>query len=369
MAEVPVTLEPRVEVVSLEQRPLSISEVKQSIADREKAINAVLEKGKDTYKLSDQDKDALSKAGSEKLAYYAPLFGRPAVYPDYATVKEQIEPFRKWTMIKKCFDKYKKETVKKEIEIRGWYSYTEKCTLRVLGTDQITGTREGTCMSSDPGKETATANTIQQQAQIRAFRQAVLAYLAMSDRFTDEEAADEKEKRSEVDGDDIPAPASNMPSRFGSEDKQSKCHFCGEYHILQGDPLYKHPEMKNEKGKPAWGHKDCYAATFKPTEKPSDSDSQESKQSIQGDDGDDAHVTSEAAQPSYVGNSDLITKIQELENKLVESDKTFKPLEVRKAFAGGTDLRTCTDDQLNNLKENLEAALAKPQEQVEAGKG
>ena len=74
------------------------------------------------------------------------------------------------------------------------------CKLRVLGTDEVVGNREGECTNVESGRETWTSNTVRQQAQKRSFTQAILAYHAMSDILTDEEAIEEIAKRSTSKG-------------------------------------------------------------------------------------------------------------------------------------------------------------------------
>ncbi len=177
-------------IVSLEdarERSVTPSEVRHKILAREEAIRTILDIDRDTYTVPGNDRRALSKAGAEKLACYAPLFGRPAVQPEYEIISYLAEHFKEWDYTVEWYDRKTKERKSETKHARGFYEYTVRCTLKVIGTNKVVGTRDGTCCSIERGKETTMGNTILQQAQKRAFTQAVLGYLAMSDRFTDEE--------------------------------------------------------------------------------------------------------------------------------------------------------------------------------------
>ena len=333
------------ELVTIDQRPVDIVHVKEATDRRDKNIKEFLRPGIDTYELPQKRKDekprrALSKAGSERLAYFAPLFGRPAVYADYEMRESNVEPFREWEYTYTFYDKTKKKvTITKTV--RGYYRFVFNCKLRVLGTGEVVGNREGECSNVESGRETWTSNTVRQQAQKRSFTQAMLAYHAMSDILTDEEAIEEIAKRSASKGQpkgkpttpsgEIPAPSASTVSKYGSDESKAKCNFCGKHHTVKGNPIVQHPGPGELEGK--WGHADCYAATFGEAE------------------------PAEPEQTDDPTRKSLIAEIPLLEATYSAINPDFT-IGDREKFFGSRNLNEAKDDELADWWANLNTLIA-----------
>lgn len=188
------------EIIPFDRGPISIAEAKKRIEENQGNAQKILEEGVDWERLPGISKPMLKKPAAEKLSRYAGVVGLPPVQAHYEIIEREADPFKEWDFEKKVFEN-KRFVGWETVKTRGFYRYRVLCTLYVIGTNIDVGNKIGVCSSVDPGKETAMENTILQQAQIRANRQAVMAYIGISDRFTEEEAKDEVKRRKEAVGD------------------------------------------------------------------------------------------------------------------------------------------------------------------------
>lgn len=137
-----------------------------------------------------------------------------------------------------------------------------------------------------------------------------------------------------------PEPLRTMPSKYGSDDKPSKCNFCSKSHVKEGDSVVQHPTMK--KGdKNVWGAASCYAGTFK--------------------NGDKQPPKEEAAAPESKtdpARQDILDSIPGLEIEVMKKEKTFKVLDARTAACGSPVLNDASDDSLVAYMGKLQEKLA-----------
>lgn len=341
------------EIVPFDRGPISIDEAKKRIKENQENAIAILEENIDWKKFPGLP-PMLLKPAAEKLSRYAGVVGLPPVQAHYEIIEREADPFREWDFEKKVYDKGKSVGMQ-TVRTRGFYRYRVRCTLCVLGTEIAVGNKIGVCSSVDPGKETAMENTILQQAQIRANRQAVMAYIGISDRFTEEEAGDEIKRRKEAVGDtkgqpkgetttpsgEIPKPQRSMKSKYGSEKKPGKCNFCGERHVLEDDPIVQHPGTGEEDDEleDKWGHADCYAATFGEAEP-------------------DPHPDDKTKpEPGDPTRESLLKEIPKLEAELGDLNDAFRPMKAREKSFGGTDITKSKDQDLIDYWTSLKSAI------------
>lgn len=190
-------------------------------------------------------KPCLFKPGAEKLAFAFNL------YAEYEVDSKVVEPFKEWEY--EVWDKILKKNVVKKT--RGYFHYTMRCRIFNKETGQQWGSQIADCDSMERGRETAPSNTIMKMAEKRAYVGAVLNATFTSDRFTQDvedyrgnQATKKKSSTQKSSGDNGSsggqqsggyAKDDGFPSKYGTEDKKSKCSFCGEFHILIGDMITK----------------------------------------------------------------------------------------------------------------------------------
>lgn len=141
---------------------------------------------------------------------------------------------------------------------------------------------------------------------------------------------------------EIPKPLRSIKSKFGSEKKPSKCGFCGEYHVLEDDPIVQHPGPGELKEK--WGHVRCYEDLFSEAEsEKSESDFRDGPKDPSG----------ESKQTDDPVRDDVIENILELERKIALKDKAFKIDEARLKALDTVDFSQATNDALVQYMESL----------------
>ncbi len=336
------------EIVPFDRGPISIDEAKKRIKENQNNAIEILEEGVDWEKVSGIPKPMLKKPAAEKLSRYAGVVGLPPVQAHYEIVEREADPFIEWDFQKKVY-KNNRFAGWETIKTRGFYRYRIWCVLKVIGTDIVVGDKIATCSSVDPGKETAMENTILQQAQIRANRQAVMAYIGISDRFTEEEARDEINKR--PNGSET-SPESQEPNDGDTEGDKEYVFTFGKH---EGKSIRSKEVPDQYLGwivnawEGAWPElKAICKKEMKRRKEESDSDNGERPES------------SEPAQEDKPESSDrdlLIAEIIEMEEALLKIDQAYDRTEFRKTFAGNSDFRVATIGGLKNLKENLDNAL------------
>lgn len=356
------------EIIPFDRGPIAIDEAKRRIKQNQYNAIEILEEGIDWVKIAGIPKPVLTKAAAEKLSRYAGVVGLPPVQAHYEILERDVDPFLEWEFEKKTYENGK-FTGFKSIKTRGFYRYRVRCVLSVIGTEIIVGDKVGTCSSSDPGKETAMENTVLQQAQIRSNRQAVMAYVGISDRFTEEEAGDEVKRRKEVDSEGKTGKLENdsgfrMP--FGkhkgeliAEVPTGYLKWCLDNMENLHDETRRTIETEIERQKEAKNSppsEDNGKSESEPDPKPDDKTRPESADLPNS-------ATDEQDTKSNNDRNGLVSEIQALENKLLEIDKVFKPLEFRRSFTGTTDLRKAAlhgMKSLEALKANLGKAIKAP---------
>lgn len=326
------------EIIPFDRGPISIEEAKTRIKENQNNAIAILEENVDWKKYPGLDRPMLKKPAAEKLSRYAGVVGLPPVQAHYEILEREADSFLEWEFEKKAYEKGK-FVGKKTIKTRGFYRYRVRCVLSVIGTEIVVGDKIGTCSSTDPGKETAMENTILQQAQIRANRQAVMAYIGISDRFTEEEAEDEIKRREEaVSGTkgqpkgkptSKPADISGFRMPFGKHK--------GELMVEVPIPYLQWclDNMENL-------HDETREIIEDRIKQPEpDPNPNDKTQPEQGDPAREA----------------LLKEIPELESQWGNIKKEFKPLEVRDAFLECRDLTEAENDALVKYWNNLSARI------------
>lgn len=352
------------EIVSFDRGPISIVEAKKRIEENQKNAIGILEEGTDWVRIPGISKPLLAKPAAEKLSRYAGVVGLPPVQAHYEILEREADPFLEWEFEKKTYEKGRFVGLK-TIKTRGFYRYRVRCVLNVIGTEIVVGDKLGCCSSSDPGKETAMENTVLQQAQIRANRQAVMAYIGISDRFTEEEAGDETKRRKEAVGDTkgqpkgkattngkIPKSSASAVSKYGTDDKKTKCNFCGKYHTVKGDPIVQHPGPGELAGK--WGHANCYAGTFGKVE--AEKPQQEDNTGLYDQPEQAPEEPTDSTDPVRQG---VIESIEKLENQMEYEVAGFIIDRARIDAFGRTNLNEVTDNALVKYMESLQKRVAK----------
>lgn len=232
--------------------PLDIQSMLDKINYIEQFKEKVLKVDLDYGIIPGTKKPTIYKSGAEKLAF---AFNLGAKYE----VESKIEdPFKEWEF----------ETSNGKKVARGYFRYTVRCILINKSTGETWGSQLADCDSLERGRETAPSNTILKMAEKRAFNGAVLNATFTSDRFTQDLEDYDPSQRTPGNVDRAESAGAEprwFPSRFGSQDKPNKCHYCGKGHIVAGDLIGF--VKAGEKGV---GAKDCYAKD-QPAESPSES--------------------------------------------------------------------------------------------------
>jgi len=324
------------EVITPASAPMRLEQMSQMIGYMEEFIKSLLKPEVDFGTIPGTQKPTLYKAGAEKLCL---AFG---LSEEYEIVASERDPFREWEYTVSHYDKKQKRQITETKKTRGYYYFSARCNLIHKGTGVVWASQIGDCESTERGRETAPSNTILKMAQKRAFVGATLHATFTSDRFTadmdtyDQPASKGKPKgKPATPSDGIPNPLRSMKSKYGSEKKPSKCGFCGEYHILEDDPIVQHPGTGKEDDKleDKWGHADCYAATFGKAEPDkSESEPDESPDPVR---------------------EDVIKSILELERKVSLEDKAFKIDKARLKALDTVDFAQATNDALVQYLESL----------------
>lgn len=324
------------EIVSFDRGPISIVEAKKRIEENQKNAIEILEEGTDWVRVPGISKPLLAKPAAEKLSRYAGVVGLPPVQAHYEILEREADPFLEWDFEKKIYEKGRFVGTK-TIKTRGFYRYRVRCVLSVIGTEIVVGDKIGVCSSSDPGKETAMENTVLQQAQVRANRQAVMAYIGISDRFTEEEAGDEVRRRKETVGTTKDQPKGKATT--ASDDSGFRMPF-GKHkgELLVEIPLpYLQWCLDNMDGLHDETREIIKAEVKRdrnsePDPKPDDKTQPEK-----------SGPTREA----------LLKEIPELERECATLYEEFKPLEARDALVGTRDLTKGADDKLVKYRGTL----------------
>jgi len=318
----------------MEAKPKTLMEVGHEIDYIERFIQQFLKDGTDFGLVPGTKKKSLFLPGAEKLCAAFSMTAK------FEVLSEERDPFKKWDYEVSYWDDKKKERVTETRTATGYYRVQVRCELYRRGTDILMASEIAECDSTERGRETTPANTIIKMAQKRAYVGSTRHATFTSDRFTGDvedyyQGATQQAQSNGVN----PEPLRSMKSRYGSEDKPSKCNFCENSHIKEGDSVVQHPTMK--KGdKNVWGAASCYAATFtngdkKPPEK-----------------------TSASTPSTDPARKEVLESICDLEEKLTEKDKAFKVPDARTAACGRVDIQNATDDALVFYMKLLQEKLA-----------
>ena len=305
------------EVITPASAPMKLEQMSQMIGYMETFIKKLLKPDVDFGVIPGTQKPSLYKAGAEKLCM---AFG---LSEKYEIVASERDPFKEWEY-----------TVGKETKkARGYYYFSARCSLIHKGTGIVWASQIGDCESSERGRETAPSNTILKMAQKRAFVGATLHATFTSDRFTaDMDTYDRAASKGQPKGKaasapgEIPKPSASTVSKYGNDEKKSKCNFCGKSHTVKGNPIVQHPGPGDLEGK--WGHADCYAGLFS-----------EAK-------ADPPAEPKQATDKTDPARESLLKEIPTLEAQYGAIKKDFKPLEARDALLGFRDLTEAKDGQL-----------------------
>ncbi len=214
-----------------------LDELKDMCKAIDEAKREVMEAGRDYMTIPGTKKPSLLKPGGEKLMK---LFNLSPRFFEVEVIEEHHRNY--------AYKKYGKD-----VEVKGWYFYRIRCELFNKNTGQSWGDGIGICSSNErPGQP---ANTISKMAQKSAMLAAVLLVCNASDLFTQDmdepgvghSSDNNPQSNAPVASGEIEKP---MTSKYGTDDKPSKCNLCGNHHILKGDTIV----CVNGK----WGAEDCF---------------------------------------------------------------------------------------------------------------
>lgn len=236
--------------------PLSVAQMREMLATVVEYKEEILQDKVDYQVIPGTKKPSLLKAGAEKLAFAFNLSSANEI------VSEIEDYFREWEYDKPVYrwEGKKKTLIRTDrVKARGFFAYKVKCTLSSKATGQPWADAIGEFSSVEKGREDAPANTILKMAEKRAYNAAVLNATFASGQFTQDMEDQQKGSpaspraasgSSAATGGDKSELERTMPSKYGSEDKPSKCGFCGKHHILEGDLV----GLSNKK----WGAVGCH---------------------------------------------------------------------------------------------------------------